>query len=207
MFGGHLKRFSLLKPDKKALLFLSLVTLVVFGGLGIGSIYFIQNISLLQLLHSGEPIASQLLWGGSYGVGSAFLALAIVQAPWFNFSKAFFTNVVKKLNPNYLEIAFYSLCAGIGEELLFRGGIQPLFNDPVMGIWVTSFIFIVLHGYLNPRDLQLSLYGIVMVGVSAGIGYLLVVWGIYASIMAHFIFDVIMFLYLKWVPEPEVDQE
>lgn len=196
-----------MKPDKKALLFLSLVTLIVFGGLGLGSIYFLQDITLPQLLHSGQPIAKQLLWGGSFGIGAACLALAVVQAPWFNFSKAFFTNVVKSLNPNIAEILFYSLCAGIGEELLFRGGIQPLFNDPVVGIWVTSIIFIVLHGYLNPNDLELSLYGIVMVGVSAGIGYLLVVWGIYASITAHFIFDLIMFLYLKYAPEPPEEDE
>ena len=86
------------------------------------------------------------------------------------------------------------LCTFPGNANCFTGNLHVI-------------IFIVLHGYLNPNDLELSLYGIVMVGVSAGIGYLLVVWGIYASITAHFIFDLIMFLYLKYAPEPPEEED
>lgn len=147
----------------------------------------------------------QLFWGLSFGVGAALLALAMVQAPWFNFSQAYFTNLLRSIAPTLPEVLFYSFCAGVGEELLFRGGIQPLFSNPIVGIWVTSIIFIALHGYLSIKDIELTMYGLLMVGVSAGMGYLLLQWGIYASMASHFMFDVIMFIYLMYF-EP-IDQE
>lgn len=181
-----------------------MLTLIGFGGIGLLSITLLQGISLVQLLNSGASLPTQLIWGTSFGLGAALLALAMVQAPWFNFSQAYFTNLIKSINPSIPEILLYSFCAGVGEELLFRGGIQSLFSNPILGIWITSVIFIALHGYLSITDLELTLYGILMVFVSAGMGYLLLQWGIYASMAAHFIFDVVMFLFLMYGPsEPD----
>jgi membrane protease YdiL (CAAX protease family) len=80
----------------------------------------------------------------------------------------------------------------VGEEILFRGGIQPY-----LGIWVTSFVFILLHGYINPFNIALTLYGIFMVFISAGLGYLFEMYGIIASIVAHFLFDLVMFVFMR----------
>ncbi|MBK7566807.1 MAG: CPBP family intramembrane metalloprotease [Bacteroidetes bacterium] len=41
---------------------------------------------------------------------------------------------------------FLSFCAGVGEELLFRGAIQPW-----LGIWLTALLFI-FYTDLNPKD-------------------------------------------------------
>lgn len=148
-----------------------------------------------------------MFWGLSFGIGAALLALALIESPWLNFSQAYFTKLVKGINPSIPEILFYSFCAGVGEELLFRAGIQSLFTDATLGVWLTSIIFIALHGYLSISDPVLTVYGILMVGVSAGMGYLLLQWGIYASIASHFIFDVIMFLYLMYYPHLPEDMD
>lgn len=50
--------------------------------------------------------------------------------------------------------------AGIGEEILFRGALQP-----VLGIWFTSLLFAVVHvqyGLLNPATLVLFLLALIL---------------------------------------------
>lgn len=190
-----------MRPSRQTMFILSVFTLIAFSALGLLSLVFLQDVSPTQLLSGGKSIWLQLAWGLSYGIGAALLALAFIQAPWLSPSNAFLTDLIRSINPSIPEIIFYSLCAGIGEELLFRGGIQPLFSNASAGIWITSVIFIALHGYISFTHWELTLYGILMILVSAGIGYLLTSWGIYACMAAHFIFDVIMFLYLKYGPQ------
>ena len=79
----------------------------------------------------------------------------------------------------------------MGEEILFRAGIQDYLIlilpeikawfegttvDPALlntwkyehaSVWITSFLFIVIHGYLSPWNWRLSIYGTFMVIASA----------------------------------------
>src|SRR5690606_14751744 len=82
-----------------------------------------------------------------------------------------------------------SLCAGIGEELFFRAGIQPF-----LGIWWTAILFVFIHGYLDPRNWRISIYGLVMVGIIAWFGYRFETIGIVAAMIAHAAFDFILFV-------------
>ncbi len=52
-----------------------------------------------------------------------------------------------------------ALTAGVGEEILFRGALQP-----VLGIWVTSFLFALAHGNygLTPATFFVFLIGVVL---------------------------------------------
>lgn len=196
-----------MKISRLNMILLSLATLVGFGVMGIASIYFIQDVSLSQLLHNGKPISDQLLRGGSFGLAAFLLAFVLIKSSFLRGSGDMLTRMIKAMNPTLIEVAFYSFCAGVGEELLFRGGIQPLFSDIHTGVWITSVIFIVLHGYLNPLDIQMTIYGILMVFISAGIGYLFIMSGLYASMTSHFVFDLLMFMYLKYGPEEEEEEE
>ncbi len=128
-----------------------------------------------------------------FGIVAALAALVLVKSYWFKASRIYFTGLIASLNPTFVHVIFYSFCAGVGEEILFRGAIQPH-----IGIWWTSVLFIFLHGYLNPFNLPITLYGIFMVLISSGLGYLFELYGIYAAMIAHFIFDVVMFSFLKW---------
>lgn len=107
-------------------------------------------------------------------------------------TRHFFADLLLRFKVSFPQIILLSLCAGIGEELLFRGAIQPW-----LGIWLTAALFIALHGYLNPKNKPLFIYGIVLLVVSAGFGYLLPKYGIYATMSAHFWIDVVLMLYLK----------
>ncbi|MEX0772187.1 MAG: CPBP family intramembrane glutamic endopeptidase [Balneolales bacterium] len=80
-----------------------------------------------------------------------------------------------------------SLFAGTGEELLFRGAIQPL-----LGIWFTSVIFVAIHGYFSFKSTGHLLFGTIMLGLSLLLGFLFEYTGLIAAMSAHTIYDMIM---------------
>lgn len=161
--------------------------------LGLASIHLFQEKSIREFFSEGASWQIQLLRGFTFGIAAVMAALVLVKSPWFKASRIFFTGLIAAINPTFTHVIFYSFCAAVGEEILFRGAIQPYF-----GIWLTSVLFIFLHGYLNPFNLPITMYGFFMVFISAGLGYLFERFGIYSAMTAHFIFDVAMFSFLKW---------
>jgi membrane protease YdiL (CAAX protease family) len=105
----------------------------------------------------------------------------------------FFADLIQQIQPTFLHIVFYSFCASVGEEILFRGGIQPF-----IGIWPASLLFVFLHGYINPSNMNLTVYGVFLIIICAGFGYLFKFFGIGSCIMAHFVYDVFMFSLLRY---------
>lgn len=91
------------------------------------------------------------------------------------------------MNLNRFDRWQLSLFAGAGEELLFRGAIQPL-----LGIWVTSAIFIGIHGYFKFTSIGHIIFGVMMFSLSIMLGYLFEHAGLIAAMSAHAIYDVIM---------------
>lgn len=178
---------------RKTLFFLSLFTLIGFSTIGLAAIYFYQQKSPDEFFAAGIPWTKQLWLGSAFGIIAALNALLLVRTRWFKPSRIFFTGLIASINPGAGHIVFYSLCAGIGEEILFRGAIQPH-----LGIWWTSVLFIFLHGYLNPFNWPITMYGLFMILISAGLGYLFEIYGIFAAMIAHFMFDLVMFSFLKW---------
>jgi membrane protease YdiL (CAAX protease family) len=138
------------------------------------------------------PIYLQLLVGLSFGFGTGMFAVFLVNLPLLKETNNFYTNLISAFNLNIQEILFISFCAGVGEEVLFRGALQPLF-----GLWLVAVVFVAIHGYLNPFDWKISIYGLYMVLVAAGFGYLFSGFGIIAASAAHFAFDVVMLLHLS----------
>ena len=62
----------------------------------------------------------------------------------------------------------------------------------MLGIWVTSILFVLLHGYLNPFNLPLTYYGIYMVLVIGVLGLMTEHIGIVTAMIAHTLIDVIL---------------
>ena len=117
----------------------------------------------------------------------------MIRLPILSESREFFTNLIKDAGLKLPDLIFLSIAAGVGEEILFRGAIQPF-----LGIWITALIFVALHGYLNPMNLRMSVYGILMVVVSAGLGYLFEKYGIFAAMTAHFFIDIVLFVRFRY---------
>jgi membrane protease YdiL (CAAX protease family) len=179
---------------KKTILILALGTIVVFGGLGIILIPYIRHVDLPVFLTGIKAIWIQIGIGLVFGLVSAKAGWQIVELPKLHKTKIFFADIIQPLNLNILEILFISVCAGVGEELFFRGAVQPL-----LGVWVTSFLFVLLHGYLNPFNIPLTFYGIFMVLVIGVMGLFTEHLGILTAITAHATIDFILLLKLSKV--------
>lgn len=171
---------------------LALFTLIGFPIVGAVLMYFFSEASLWSIFENKRSIGLQLLTGSLFGCITAVLAIQIVRIPFLEASTRKYTRILESLQLSIPMIIFISLSAGIGEEILFRGALQYL-----IGLWPAAIIFVAIHGYLNPFDWKISVYGVFLVFISAAFGYLFKNQGIYAPIMAHAVFDLILLLYVK----------
>lgn len=126
--------------------------------------------------------------GLEFGFVYAFVALLFMRAEVFSTSNLKMERLIKGLNLNFWQGIFLSLCAGIGEELFFRMSLQPF-----LGIWITSIVFVAIHGYLNPLDWKFSLYGLIALPFIVILSYGYERFGIHFAIAAHFCYDAVLF--------------
>lgn len=178
--------------NKRLLLALGWFTLIGFSLLGCLFIYLWVEKDVISHLNGKTGLWFQFLSGGSFGLGAGLFALFLVSRPFLQETNTFYASIIAPLRLRFHEIIFLSLCAGIGEEILFRAALQEIF-----GLWPVAIVFVAIHGYLNPFNLRLSVYGLFMVCISAGFGFLYAHLGIYAAATAHFIFDVLMLSHLS----------
>lgn len=172
---------------KKTIMWLALGTLFVFGGIGAALIPYLRDVGIAVFIIGIEPIWLQVIAGILFGILSAKAGWQLIELPIMTKTKLFFTSLFKPLKLTNGQIVFISICAGIGEELLFRGAIQPL-----LGIWITSIFFVLIHGYLNPFNLPLTYYGIFMVLVIGVMGLMTEHLGILTAMIAHTLIDIIL---------------
>ena len=82
-----------------------------------------------------------------------------------------------------------AVAAGFGEELLFRGALQPL-----VGIWVTSVLFVLVHirAYrLNKLDKRVLFQSISIFAISVVLGYVAAYAGLITAMIIHVAMDIV----------------
>jgi hypothetical protein len=184
-----------IRVTKKSLYLLALFTLIGFSFFGYFIFTVFQNRSIHEIFNEEvKSYQDQLIQGLIFGASASLVIIWLLYHSVMAAPRTFFTSLIKRLKLNLFDVFFVSLCAGIGEEILFRGAIQEW-----LGIWLTALVFIALHGYISLSDWRITIYGILMVVVSAGLGYLFVHFGLVAAITAHFLIDLIIFVCLKYV--------
>jgi len=114
----------------------------------------------------GLHMPSGRQWGLVIGLTIAFVLLDQgVAWAWANFDPVSFERIGKVSNALFgglispLGALTIGLSAGLGEELVFRGALQPRF-----GLLFTSFLFAVIHVQygLSPAVFQVFLLGLVL---------------------------------------------
>lgn len=183
--------------NRKTFFILSCITLFGFSLIGAIVIWLFSATPIIELLNR-TPLYWQLMFGTGYGVAFGLVAISVVQSEELEGVTDYFSQIIQKSNLRFIDVLFASLCAGIGEEIMFRGGFQPLF-----GVWITAIIFIAIHGYLSLEDMGVFFYGALMVVMSAGLGYLTNWIGIAAAMAGHAAFDVLMFWHLLYHTRPK----
>ncbi|MFZ6052812.1 CPBP family intramembrane glutamic endopeptidase [Halocola ammonii] len=183
---------------QKMIVQLATLTLVGMSAIGLLIVYYFQERTILELFRGKIPIWQQLGIGLLAGLASGWCAQKIVDQPFMEEVNIRYSRMIGELHLTWPQIVYVSLSAGIGEEILFRGAIQPF-----LGILITAVIFVAIHGYLNPRDWKISLYGLFMTVVISVLGWFTSEYGILIAIVAHSMID----LYLLTVMKRREDDE
>lgn len=177
-------------------------TLLGFPFLGLIIGYFFPVLWSWENIFWFDSLAWNIVLGLAYGTVIGQLAVWMIAQPFMERVKAQYAPMVQQLNLTMPQIVFLSFCAGIGEEIFFRGFMQQL-----AGVWITAIIFVAIHGYLNPKNKAVSIYGICLTIAMAGIGYMTEYLGLISAILAHTMIDVVIFLFLTKANPQIVNKE
>lgn len=172
---------------------MSMASLVLYLTIATLLFWFFHDGDLFGAFDSEFSLTMQLLYGTGAGIASAgiiafFSSVPPVKDALNDFSIFRILSRTKFSWPDRIQVSFF---AGVGEELLFRGAIQPL-----IGIWLTSLIFIAIHGYIGFRSAGQILFTLLLFGLSMLLGWLFMAIGLIAAMTAHAVYDLLM---LWWV--------
>ena len=185
--GGLAQTFQ---PDTTADLFIQMAMFVSIAFIGTGLFSRRSIPQILTRLGLRLPTIGEL-WVG--GIASIALIgfMFIIAIVWQTFSSPDTiqqqTQLSALINSSVTTLTFAALTAGtaaIGEEIAFRGALQPIF-----GLWPTAIIFAATHiqDTLTPAAL-------VIVGVGVGLGWVRRRYNTTTSIVAHFLYDFLLLL-------------
>ena len=166
-----------------------LVICAIFCALAAIVILLFQRKPTVSTLFQGLPLLDQFAVGVAAG---ALYWLATALGPRFasrgkasqHMAESFSGLDLRGWNPLWIAIA-----AGVGEELLFRGALQPL-----LGIWIASILFVLAHmrsyrfDALNKRVL---LQSISLFAVSIALGYIAIHAGLLTAMIIHAAIDIV----------------
>ncbi|RKY22336.1 MAG: CPBP family intramembrane metalloprotease [Planctomycetota bacterium] len=139
------------------------------------------------------PDQRGLWWalGGSLALTLAALGITSRAARRVGWIEGINRGVTQSLGPaigaaSVSDLLLVSLAAGVGEELLFRGVLQPLW-----GLWPTALVFGLAHA-LTPAYFGLAVgMGLLLGWLSAHTG------GLFAPMAVHAVYDAVALLRLR----------
>jgi len=188
-----------MRIPKSLVLQLALLTITAMPLVAVIIDRFSERVDLRASLIGYEALWKQIALGVFAGIIIAVFAQLLIISPLLRNVNAQYANLLGRFKLNTSEIILVSLCAGVGEEILFRGALQPIF-----GILITSIIFVAIHGYLNPKDgylnpkeWRISIYGFFMTAAIYGIGVMSDYFGLLSAIIAHTIIDIYLLHHLQ----------
>lgn len=169
-------------------LVLGTLTLLVFGLGGALVIYLVQERSLRDVVFGPQDPVVQLGAGLGAGLLIGLLALSLIRRPEMPQLDERFARRIGERVTRWQDRLFLSVCAGVGEEIFFRGALQHW-----LGIVPTAVVFVAIHGYLDPRDRRMLAYGLFLTLGMCGLGLLARSMGLFAPMVAHAVIDVVLF--------------
>ncbi len=153
---------------------------------------WIFDINPLVLRESSNSLWFRMLIGGGFGIGVVLVSALFTHK--FYWAKRLSETLRNTLGRrNFVEIFFFALASGLGEEILFRGTLQQLLTmvlfdgvaANIFGVVVAAVIFGVLH--TGPERAVFFPWTIFAIVVGALLG-LLYWWtgDLVAPVTAHF---------------------
>jgi len=173
--------------SRRSLLNIALLSGVLWVVLGSIVIYFWQPLSLTEVLQAGDPFWQQLAAGLTTGAVFGYTASRLIQIPAYKkLSEDLpIVRVIRDAKLGTSDVLLISLVAGITEEWFFRAALQPL-----LGIGITSVLFVGIHGYFRFDSRHHIYFGGFMLLLSGVLGLLFAYVGIISAMVAHVVYDI-----------------
>lgn len=190
----NLDKKTEMKKKSKKLLYLILFVgelFLIFVAFIILSIKKQSYISLLNLNHTPSIFIIFIVILCALAIAIS-IGFAVIKFTLFKDIKKIINEITNNFGLNTFDILIISIIAGVCEEILFRGVLQPM-----LGIWLTSFLFIFLHGYFNPVNWRMTIFGILMFCLSMVLGIIYIKYGLITAIIFHIFYDFASFLSFK----------
>lgn len=169
--------------------FLGLVTLILFP-LAAWPILHFQDKSFWNLFRIEGNDWYTLPAYTAYGIMFALIIIWFTEHPFFERSMNRYKNILSQFKLNYAYAFFLAICAGVGEEVFFRGAIQPL-----IGILLTAIIFVAIHGYFSFKVWKVNLFAVGLIAFITLIGYGAEKHTLWHAILPHFSYDFVLLVY------------
>jgi len=128
----------------------------------------------------------------SIGILFGLVVIWLAELDYFEKSMEKYKNVLEDYKLTLFYVFFLAICAAIGEEIFFRGVIQPVF-----GVWLTAFFFVAIHGYFSIKNKRINVFALLLTAFIALIGWSAKEYSIWLAIAAHFSYDLILLFYYK----------
>lgn len=158
---------------------------------------FIKKPFLTLFTSTAGPLDFLIISAAAAGIAGLFTFLTL-KFSIFNEVREISDNLISGYKLSYIDFFIISLSAGICEEILFRAVLQPMW-----GIWISSFVFVLIHGYFNPKSWKKSLAGVSAYAISLCLGYVFINYGLFPAMAFHFIYDFAALSFIKRFSVPE----
>lgn len=172
-------------------LWLGAITLLLFGGGGVVLIAFAQHRDPIALILGPRHWMMQGAMGVCAGGAIATVAAWLIDRPFMEAIRTKYVELIGGIVRSRSDVVFISICAGVGEELFFRGAVQHW-----LGVPLTAVLFVAIHGYIDPRSWRMSTYGLVMSLGMMALGWMADRLGLLSAMMAHALIDVVLLVKL-----------
>jgi membrane protease YdiL (CAAX protease family) len=153
---------------------------------------------LLGVFLQGKPWPVQVALGIPFGLlMTGPLVVLINRVPGFDAFRRQVAEFVSRADLSGLNPLWFSLCAGVAEEMLFRGALQPL-----VGLWLTCLIFTALHyqtGGFRTMNRMKAVYAVLVFLASFLLGTICLQVGLIAAVVTHTVGDLVALTMLRTV--------
>ena len=169
---------------------MGLITLVIFPLLAWPILYFTDR-HFFDLFTIENDQFLSIFSFLSIGIFFGLAVIWISEHPYFEDSLSKYTKILINFKITIWRAFYLSVCAGVGEEIFFRGALQPL-----LGIVLTAFFFVAIHGYFSIKDWKVSFFALLLTGFIIILGWSAREFSLWHAIAGHFSYDFVLLLYL-----------
>lgn len=127
------------------------------------------------------------------GIVFGLVIIWLSELPFFEKALTDYKNILGGFQINWWHAFFLSVCAGVGEEIFFRGALQPL-----LGIWITAVFFVAIHRYYSIKQWRKTFFGILLTLFIVLLGWSAQKYSLWHAIAGHFSYDFVLLMYLQY---------